>query len=237
MSWLERQERVREAEAGIDFDFLQKEIPSAVAQTLEGIQRVSTIVRAMKTFSHPGHKEQVPADLNEALAATVTVTRHQITEVADLSLELAELPPVRCNIADLNQVFLNLVVNAADAIEETGRRGRITVATLLDGDDVVVRFSDTGCGIPDEVRSKIFDPFFTTKDVGRGSGQGLPLVRGVVQEGHGGSVSVDSVVGQGTTFTVRVPLHGLPRQETPEPTTGDGARADDEPRPAAMSAA
>jgi signal transduction histidine kinase len=179
----------------------------------------------------------VPADLNEALAATVTVTRHQITEVADLSLELAELPPVRCNIADLNQVFLNLIVNAADAIEETGRRGRITVATLLDGDDVVVRISDTGCGIPDEVRSKIFDPFFTTKDVGRGSGQGLPLVRGVVQEGHGGSVSVDSVVGQGATFTVRVPLHGLPRQETPEATTGDGARVDDEPQPAAMSAA
>jgi signal transduction histidine kinase len=191
----------------------------------------------MKTFSHPGHKEQVPADLNEALAATVTVTRHQISEVADLSVELAELPPVRCNIADLNQVFLNLIVNAADAIEETGRRGRITVATLLDGDDVVVRIRDTGCGIPDEVRSKIFDPFFTTKDVGRGSGQGLPLVRGVVQEGHGGSVSVDSVIGQGTTFTVRVPIHGLPREETPDATTGDGARADDELQPAAMSAA
>jgi signal transduction histidine kinase len=224
MSWLERQERVREAEAGIDFDFLQEEIPSAVEQTLEGIERVSTIVRAMKTFSHPGHKEQVPADLNEALAATVTVTRHQITEVADLSLELAELPPVRCNIADLNQVFLNLIVNAADAIEETGRRGRITVATRLDGDDVVVRISDTGCGIPDEVRSKIFDPFFTTKDVGRGSGQGLPLVRGVVQEGHGGSVSVDSTVGHGTTFTVRVPLHGLPRPEAPSSPTGSSGR-------------
>jgi signal transduction histidine kinase len=234
MSWLERQERVREAEAGIDFDFLQKEIPSAVEQTLEGIERVSTIVRAMKTFSHPGHKEQVPADLNEALAATVTVTRHQISEVADLSLELAELPPVRCNIAELNQVFLNLIVNAADAIDETGRRGRITVATLLDGDDVVVRISDTGCGIPDEVRSKIFDPFFTTKDVGRGSGQGLPLVRGVVQEGHGGSVSVDSVVGQGTTFTVRVPLHGLPRPETRDATTGDGARVDDAAQAAAV---
>lgn len=242
MSWMERQERVREAEAGIDFDFLRKEIPSAVEQTLGGIERVSTIVRAMKTFSHPGHKEQVPADLNEALAATVTVTRHQIAEVADLSLELADLPPVRCNIADLNQVFLNLIVNAADAIEETGRRGTITVATLLDGDDVVVRISDTGCGIPEEVRSKIFDPFFTTKDVGRGSGQGLPLVRGVVQEGHGGTVSVDSVVGQGTTFTVRVPVRGLPGRETPEATAFDDARMDDarmddEPQPAAMSAA
>jgi two-component system NtrC family sensor kinase len=213
IGWLERQERVREAEAGIDFDYLQKEIPSAVAQTLEGIDRVSTIVRAMKTFSHPGHKEQVPADLNEAVAATVTVTRHQISDVADLRLELSDLPPVRCNIADLNQVFLNLVVNAADAIEETGRRGRITVATAVEGTDVVVRVSDTGCGIPENVRSKIFDPFFTTKDVGRGSGQGLPLVRGVVQEGHGGSLTVDSVVGQGTTFAVRIPISGLAPEE------------------------
>jgi two-component system, NtrC family, sensor kinase len=217
MSWMERQARVREAEAGIDFDFLQKEIPSAVAQTLEGVERVSTIVRAMKTFSHPGLKAQAPADLNEALAATVTVTRHQISEVADMSLDLAALPPVRCNIADLNQVFLNLIINAADAIQETGRRGLITVATELDGTDVVVRIGDSGGGIPETIRSKIFDPFFTTKEVGKGSGQGLPLVRGVVQEGHGGSVTVDSVVGQGTTFSVRIPVDGLPQQDATDP--------------------
>ncbi|MCU1605003.1 MAG: Two component multi-sensor signal transduction histidine kinase [Modestobacter sp.] len=213
IGWMERQERVREAEATIDFDYLQKEIPSAVEQTLEGIDRVSTIVRAMKTFSHPGHKEQVPADLNEAVAATVTVTRHQISDVADLRLDLTELPPVRCNIADLNQVFLNLIVNAADAVEDTGKRGVITVATAVDGDDVIVSISDTGGGIPDDVRPKIFDPFFTTKDVGRGSGQGLPLARGVVQEGHGGSLTVDSVLGRGTTFAVRIPIDGLAREE------------------------
>ncbi|WP_167762232.1 ATP-binding protein [Blastococcus sp. CT_GayMR20] len=209
IGWIERQERVRQAEAGIDFDYLQKEIPSAVEQTLEGIERVSTIVRAMKTFSHQGHKEQVPADLNEAVAATVTVTRHQVSEVAELVLDLADLPPVRCNIADLNQVFLNLIVNAADAIAETERRGVITVATALEGEDVVVRVSDTGAGIPDDVRPMIFDPFFTTKDVGRGSGQGLPLARGVVQEGHGGTLTVESVLGVGTTFSVRIPVEGL----------------------------
>ncbi|MCW2575546.1 MAG: Two component multi-sensor signal transduction histidine kinase [Modestobacter sp.] len=214
IGWMERQERVREAESSIDFDYLQKEIPSAVAQTLEGIERVSTIVRAMKTFSHPGHKEHAPADLNEAMAATVTVARHQIREVADLSLQLSALPPVRCNIADLNQVFLNLIVNAADAIEETGQRGLITVATAVDGEDVVIRIGDTGGGIPDDVRAKMFDPFFTTKDVGRGSGQGLALARGVVQEGHGGGLTVDSVLGQGSTFTVRIPISGLP-QESP----------------------
>jgi two-component system NtrC family sensor kinase len=213
IDWMERQKRVREAEASIDFDFLRNEIPSAVEQTLEGIDRVSTIVRAMKTFSHPGHREQVPADLTEAVDATVTVTRHQISGVADLHLELTHLPPVRCNVTDLNQVFLNLIVNAADAIEETGRRGAITVATAVDGDHVIVRISDTGAGIPDDVRSKIFDPFFTTKDVGRGSGQGLALARGVVQEGHGGSLTVESVVGQGSTFAVRVPIDGLTAPE------------------------
>jgi PAS domain S-box-containing protein len=216
IGWMERQERVREAEAGIDFDFLQKEIPSAVEQTLEGIERVSTIVRAMKTFSHPGTVEQTPSDLNEALAATATVTRHQISQVADLRLELGDLPPVRCNIAELNQAFLNLIVNASDAIEETGRRGVITVATAVDGDEAVVRISDDGCGIPDDVRAKMFDPFFTTKEVGRGSGQGLPMVRGVVQEGHGGSIGVDSLPGQGSTFTVRLPIRGLLVQDPPE---------------------
>jgi two-component system NtrC family sensor kinase len=210
IGWAERQERVREAEAGIDFDYLEKEIPSAVEQTLEGIDRVSRIVRAMKTFSHPGHEDQVPADLNEALEATVTVSRHQVSGVAELTMELADLPPVVCNIADLNQVFLNLIVNAADAIEETGSRGAIGVSTAVDGDDVLVRVSDTGGGIPEDVRAKIFDPFFTTKDVGRGSGQGLPLARGVVQEGHGGSLTLDTVVGEGTTFTVRLPIGGRP---------------------------
>jgi two-component system, NtrC family, sensor kinase len=107
-------------------------------------------------------------------------------------------------------VFLNLIVNAADAIEETGQRGAIVVSTAVDGDDAVVRISDTGGGIPDDVRAKIFDPFFTTKEVGRGSGQGLPLARGVVHEGHGGTLTLDTIVGQGTTFTVRLPIDGRP---------------------------
>ncbi|WP_100499569.1 two-component system sensor histidine kinase NtrB [Geodermatophilus chilensis] len=215
IGWAERQERVREAEAGIDFEYLEEEIPSAVAQTLQGIDRVATIVRAMKTFSHPGHQEQAPADLNEALAATITVTRHQVSDVADLHLELGELPPVVCNIADLNQVFLNLTVNAADAIEETGRRGSITVSTTVEGEDAVVRITDTGGGIPEDVRIRMFDPFFTTKDVGRGSGQGLPLARGVVQEGHGGSLTFDSVTGEGTTFVIRIPVEGRAPADQP----------------------
>ncbi|MCW2696841.1 MAG: domain S-box-containing protein [Modestobacter sp.] len=218
LAWEERRAQIRQAEEGIEFDYLQTEIPSAVEQTLHGIERVSTIVRAMKRFSHPGHDEQEPADLNEAIEATATVTRHQVNSVADLCLELAELPPVRCNIADLNQVFLNLIVNAADAIADTGEPGVITVATALDGDHVTIAITDTGGGIPDDVRSKIFDPFFTTKDVGKGSGQGLPLVHAVIHEGHGGTLAVDSTVGSGSTFTIRLPLDG--RADAPGTTPG-----------------
>ncbi|WP_222195292.1 PAS domain-containing sensor histidine kinase [Modestobacter italicus] len=208
MSWCERQEAMRAAEARLEVDYLQSEVPSAIEQTLQGIDRVANIVRAMKTFSHPGHAEHVPADLNEALRATVTVTRHQVNRVAELDLDLGDLPPVRCNIADLNQVFLNLIVNAADAVEETGRRGRVGVTSAIDGDQVVIRISDTGTGIPDHVRARIFDPFFTTKDVGRGTGQGLPLARAVVREAHGGTLTVRSEPGAGSTFTVRLPISG-----------------------------
>lgn len=208
ISWTERQEKVREAEASIDFAFLEEEIPSAVAQTLEGIDRVATIVRAMKTFSHPGHKEQMHADLNEALSATLTVTGHRVKEVADLDVHLGTLPPIRCDIAELNQVFLNLIINATDAIRDTDRRGVIGITTAMDGDEAVIAIRDTGGGIPDDIRSKIFDPFFTTKEVGRGTGQGLPLARAVVHEGHGGQLTVDSIPGVGSTFTVRLPVDG-----------------------------
>ena len=206
--WAARLPAVHEAEARMDIDYLQEEVPSAVAQTLGGIDRVATIVRAMKAFSHPGQGDHVPADVNQALAATVTVARHQVTQVAELTLDLAELPPVRCNVAELNQVFLNLVVNAADAVGDTGRRGHVHVASSLDGDCVVVTVRDDGPGIAEHVRPHVFEPFFTTKAVGRGTGQGLPLARSVVQDGHGGTITLDTEVGAGTTVTVRLPVAG-----------------------------
>jgi PAS domain S-box-containing protein len=215
MPWAERLAKIREAEAGIEFDYLQTEIPVAVAQTLAGIERVATIVRAMKTFSHPGDQEHAPADLSEALQATVTVTRPQVRDVADLEMDLADLPPVRCSIAEVNQAFLNLIVNAADAIEATGNRGTIRLTTSVDGGDVLVRIRDTGTGIPDDVLPKIFDPFFTTKGDGRGTGQGLPLVRAVIEKGHGGTLTVETHPGRGTTFTVRLPIGGT--QQLAEP--------------------
>jgi PAS domain S-box-containing protein len=211
LSILERRARARAAEERYEIDYLEAEIPSAVAQTLDGIDRVSTIVRAMRTFSHPGRVEQADADLNDALTAAVTVARHQVGSAADVRVDLARLPLVRCNVTDLNLAFLNLIVNAMDSIEEIGPPGTIRVATSVDGAHVTVSISDTGSGIPEDVLPKIFDPFFTTKAVGRGSGQGLALVRAIVQEGHGGTVVAASRPGSGSTFTIRLPISGVPQ--------------------------
>ena len=207
MSWPERYVEIEKAEAEADIEYLWMESPLAVEQSLDGIERVASLVRAMKTFSHPGSAEQAPADLNEALRATVTVARNQFRDVADVHLDLDELPAVVCNIGDLNQVFLNLVVNASDAIEETGEHGKITIRTKPDAEHVVIAISDSGVGVPASLRRRIFEPFFTTKTVGRGTGQGLALVRAVVDR-HAGTIAIDSEPGMGTTFAIRLPIHG-----------------------------
>ena len=198
---------IQAAEQDADLEYLTEEVPSAVQQSLDGVNRVASLVQAMKTFSHPGANEAAEADLNEALRATMTVARNQFRYIADEELDLGEIPPVICNVADLNQVFLNLVINAADAIEETGKHGRITVTTRADGDDVVIPVTDSGMGVPEKLKRRIFEPFFTTKTVGRGTGQGLALVRAVVDQ-HCGSVGLESRTGIGTTFTIRLPIQG-----------------------------
>ena len=185
------------------------EIPKALDQTLEGVTRVATIVRAMKEFAHPEGKEMAAADLNRALQSTMTVARNELKYVAEIESEFGELPLVVCNVSDLNQVFLNLLVNAAHAIADIvkdGEKGRIKVRTATDGNMVLITISDTGSGIPEAIRSKIFDPFFTTKEVGRGTGQGLAIARSVIVERHKGTLSFDSEVGKGTTFYIRLPL-------------------------------
>lgn len=196
-----------------DLDYLREEIPLALTQSLEGIARVSQIVRAMKVFSHPGVQDKTLVDLNQALESTLTVARHEWKYVADLEMDLApDLPPVPCLPGDLNQVFLNMIVNAAHAIAEVvgtdGARGKgvIRVSTWAEGGHVAVRIADTGAGIPESIRARIFDPFFTTKEVGRGTGQGLAISHVVVVDKHNGSITVESEVGRGTTFTIRLPL-------------------------------
>ena len=203
--------RARETLAASDLDYLLTQIPAAISQTLEGIERITHIVRAMKEFSHPGGKEKVLADLNHAIETTVTVARSEWKYVAEMALDLdPDLPLVLCFLGDFNQSILNLVVNAAHAITEVskpnaGAKGTITIRTRRLGDMVEVRVSDTGAGIPENLRPRIFEPFFTTKPVGKGTGQGLSIVYGAIVKRHGGTVAFESEVGKGTTFILRLP--------------------------------
>jgi signal transduction histidine kinase len=171
----------------------------------------------MKEFAQPDIREKSLADLNRALETTLTVAANEYKSVADVETDLAELPSVRCHLGDLNQVFLSLIVNAAQAIADvvgtSGARGRILVRSARDGDHVRVDIHDTGCGIPDAIRERIFDPFFTTKEVGRGSGQGLAIAHSVVVDKHGGSLTFDSTVGKGSVFTIRLPIADLPNAD------------------------
>lgn len=207
-----------EAIGTVDLPFLQTEIPKAIDQSLEGLERISKIVGAMKDFSHPGTEELKPSDLNRALDSTVTVSRGEWKRVAKMVTQFCpDLPPVPVVLNEINQVFLVLIVNAAHAIEEAaasapGREGMITIQTLHHSDHAEVRVSDNGTGIPRSVRSRIFEPFFTTKPVGKGTGQGLSLARSIVVERHHGRLEFESDDGAGTTFIVRLPLVAPPAQ-------------------------
>ena len=198
--------------ASVDLDYLFEQIPAAIRETLEGVDRVTKIVRAMKEFSHPGGREKAAADLNKAIETTVTVARNEWKYLADLELDLdPALPPVPCFLGEFNQCILNLVVNAAHAIAEVvkhnpGSKGTIKIRTRRDGDDVEVRVSDTGTGIPEAVRPHIFEPFFTTKEVGKGTGQGLSIIYANIVQKHGGTVTFETETGQGTTFILRLPI-------------------------------
>ena len=202
---------IREA----DLNYLLSEIPQAIFQSLEGISRVGTIVQAMKEFAHPGTHEKIAVNLNNAIRSTVTVASNEWKYVADMRTNLDEsLPPVPCLVGQFNQVVLNIIVNAAHAIADivkgTGTKGTITVSTRREGDSAEIRIADTGGGIPEAIRSKIFDPFFTTKEVGKGTGQGLAIARSVVVDKHGGTITAESELGQGTTFVIRLPLASQP---------------------------
>ena len=200
-------------EKEIDLEFLSREMPKAFERTLAGVERVAAIVRAMKEFAHPDSLEHSSADLNHALETTLTVAHNEYKYIAQIQTRLGELPPVPCNVGEINQVFLNLIVNAAHAIAESGKTvdtGRITIATATLGSNVEISIEDNGCGIPQEHLEKIFDPFFTTKPVGKGTGQGLAIARSIIAEKHGGQIDVHSVVGQGTRFLLRLPISGHP---------------------------
>jgi two-component system NtrC family sensor kinase len=193
-----------------EVDYMREELPPALARVAEGLSRIAEIVRSMKDFSHVDPTEMEQVDLNRKIKSTLVVARSEYQPFADLQTDLQPLPPVTCHGGQINQVLLNLVVNAAHAIADesakTGQRGRINVSTRVDGDHVVISVADTGGGIPEEIRPRIFDPFFTTKEVGRGTGQGLCIALNVVVKGHGGKLDFETERGKGTTFHVRLPL-------------------------------
>lgn len=207
-------ERVAEVKAlaeELELDYLEDEIPRAIDQSTDGAGRVARIVRAMKELSHPESKARAPADLNRALETTVTISRNEWKYVAEVQLDLApDLPAVTCLINELQQAFLNMMVNAAHALQDSGKvdgdLGHITLRTREHGEDVLIEIEDDGCGMTSEVQARCFDPFYTTKEVGRGTGQGLALVHAVVVEQHGGRIDVRSAPGEGTTFSLWIPV-------------------------------
>ena len=196
-----------------DIDYLREELPPAMTRMADGLSRIAVIVRSMKNFSHNAEQQAMgEVDLNAAIASTLVIARSEYKDCADLETEYGEIPPVVCHGGQINQVVLNLVVNSAhaihDLVKKNGGRGRIGVKTSVDGKQVVIEISDTGGGIPEGIRARIFDPFFTTKEVGRGTGQGLSIVRNVIVKGHGGQLDFDTEIGKGTTFYVRLPIQG-----------------------------
>jgi PAS domain S-box-containing protein len=199
-------EKIREE----DLDYLLEEVPKAIQQSLEGLTRVTSIVKAMKVFSHPGVEGLQAVDLNQAVESTCIVARNEWKYVAELETSLdPKLPMVTCFPGEVNQVILNLIINAAHAIESvvggSGLKGLIRVQTRLDEGWAEIQVSDTGTGIPEKIRDQVFVPFFTTKPVGRGTGQGLAIVHSVVTK-HKGTVTFQTEEGKGTCFTVRLPL-------------------------------
>jgi PAS domain S-box-containing protein len=202
--------------AEADMEFMKEEIPKALKQSLDGASRVSKIIKAMKDFSHPGTEGKKPIDVNRAIESTAIVARNEWKYVADMVTVLdPALPLVPCKAGEFNQVILNLIINAAHAIDDVvtqtkGDKGTITINTLVEEEWVEVRITDTGTGIPEAARDRIFDPFFTTKEVGKGTGQGLAIAHDIIVNKHGGTLTFKTELGQGTTFMIRLPLEGIP---------------------------
>jgi len=192
---------------------LRKEMPPALTLVADGLSRIAEIVRSMKDFAHADHTEMGPTDLNRAIASTLVMARSEYKPVAEVETRFGQIPSITCHAGQINQVVLNLVVNAAHAIADkigrTGAVGKITVSTSVENDHVVIAIGDTGGGIPENIRANIFDPFFTTKEVGRGTGQGLSIARNVIVKGHGGELDFTTELGTGTTFYVRLPVSRL----------------------------
>jgi two-component system NtrC family sensor kinase len=205
-------ETIDELRKTTKLDYLARQVPRAIEQSLEGLGQISAIVKAMKEFSHPSGAEKQPCDIHDVIESTSIVARNEWKYVAELQLDFDwSLPPVLLLRNEFSQVMLNLIVNAAHAIADSiptgsAAKGKIVVATKAVGRHVEVRVSDTGSGIPPAAQARVFEPFFTTKPAGKGTGQGLAIAYSVVTEKHGGTIAFETQVGKGTTFIITLPL-------------------------------
>jgi two-component system NtrC family sensor kinase len=199
------------AEAAADLEYLREQVPEAVRDVRAGLDRMAQLVRALKRFSSVDSPDRTFTDVNAALEDTLAVSHSEYGHLAVVETQLGTIPHLYCHAGDLNQAFLALIVNAAQAIADakaTGKgKGKLRVATRTDGGEIVIEIADSGVGIPEENRDLVFEPFFTTREVGKGAGLGLSIVHAIVAK-HGGTIRLDSQVGEGTTFTIRLPVQG-----------------------------
>ena len=195
-------ESLEKIKSETEYDYIKQDLPELLEQSLDGVKRVKQIVQDLKDFSHADEEEWHLSDLHKGIDSTLNIVNNEVKYKADIVKDYSDIPNIECIPAQLNQVFMNLLVNAAHAIKE---RGTITIKTWADQNNVFISVSDTGQGIAQENLRKLFDPFFTTKPVGEGTGLGLALSYGIIER-HSGEISVESTVGKGTTFTIRLPI-------------------------------
>ena len=203
-----KKEIIDKREKQLKIDFILDDIDKLLMENIEGLARITTIVNNLKKFSHDNQADEfIGADINKALRSVLILVRNESKYYADIITDFGDIGPVPCNISELNQVFLNIIMNGIEAIREQERKekGLITIKTWIDGDSAYVSVSDDGPGIPMEISDKIFDPFFSTKPVGAGTGLGLSICYEIVANKHGGDIEVTSQPGVGTTFTIKLP--------------------------------
>jgi len=193
-------EQIVALESKVDINYILDDIPNLIKESQEGTERIKNIVIDLKDFAHPGEDKVQTTDINKGIESTLNIVWNELKYKATIKKDYGELPEVRCYPQELNQVFMNILLNAAQAIE---KEGEIRIATRAVDGQVEIAISDTGSGIPKVNLSKIFDPFFTTKEVGKGTGLGLSMAYNIIQR-HKGTIDVESEVGKGTTFIIRL---------------------------------
>ncbi len=194
-----------------DLEFILDDLKNVLEESMEGVKRVAEIVQNLKSFARQDSQERKPHDINEGIEAMIKMVWNELKYTCEVKREYGEVPVIQCHPGQINQVIMNMLVNASHAMAPDG--GTITVGTGVVGNELEISIADTGRGIPKEIRNRIFDPFFTTKDVGKGTGLGLSISHGIIQD-HGGRIELDSEIGEGTTFRIYLPLTGNGDEET-----------------------